>query len=72
MRDDVIVIPAEAKGRAITAEGVLRRHEMTRREAVSWLRHLAEEKGEPFDEATVTGPLTFYQIEGKGLEVRGT
>ena len=67
--DGVIVFPVEAKGREVVAEGVLRKHEMSKKRATSWLRHLAEEKGEPFDEASVTGPMVFYQIEGLGAEV---
>jgi len=67
--DGVIVFPVEAKGHEVVAEGVLRKHEMSKKRATSWLRHLAEEKGEPFDEASVTGPMVFYQIEGLGAEV---
>lgn len=67
--DGVIVFPAEAKGREVVAEGVLRKHEYSKRRATSWLRHLAEEKGEAFDPSSVTGPMVFYQIEGVGAEV---
>ena len=67
--DGVIVFPVEAKGREVVAEGVLRKHEMSKKRAISWMRHLAEEKGEPFDEASVTGPMVFYQIDGVGAEV---
>ncbi len=67
--DGVIVFPVEAKGREVVAEGVLRKHEMSKKRATSWLRHLAEEKGDPFDASSVTGPIVFYQIEGLGAEV---
>ncbi len=67
--DGVIVFPVEAKGREVVAEGVLRKHEMSKKRATSWLRHLAEEKGEAFDASSVTGPMVFYQIEGLGAEV---
>ena len=67
--DGVIVFPVEAKGSEVVAEGVLRKHEMSKRRAISWMRHLADEKGEPFDEASVTGPMVFYQIEGHGAEL---
>ena len=67
--DGVIVFPVEAKGREVVAEGVFRKHEMSKQKAASWLRHLADEKGEPFDESSVTGPLVFYQIEGLGAEL---
>ena len=69
VQDDVIVFPAEARGKQVVAEGILRRHEMSREQAVGWLRHLAEEKGEPFDESSVDGPLTFFQIEGLGAAI---
>ena len=67
--DGVMVFPVEAKGRKVVAEGLLRKHEMSTKRATSWLRHLAEEKGEPFDASSVTGPMVFYQIEGLGAEV---
>ena len=66
VQDDVIVFPVEARGDQVVAEGILRKHEMSERRARAWLRHLAEEKGEPFDESSVTGPMAFYQIEGSG------
>ena len=69
VEDDVIVFPAEAKGHEIVAEGVLRRHQYSTERARAWLRHLAEEKGESFDESSVTGPMDFYQIEGLGAEL---
>ena len=42
---------------------------MSKDQAIGWLRHLADEKDEPFDESTVTGPMTFFQIEGLGAEL---
>ena len=69
VQDDVIVFPVEAKGSKIVAEGILRKHELTREQAVNRMRHLAEEKGEPFDESTVTGPMVVYQVEGIGAAI---
>lgn len=66
VQDDVIVFPAEARGQEIVAEGTLRRHEMSPQQAVRWLRHLAEERGEEYEEPDNPQPLTFYQIEGIG------
>jgi len=71
VQDDVIVFPVEAKGSEIVAEGILRKHEMSKAQSIDWLRHLAEEKGESFDASTVTGPTAFYQIEGLGAIVGG-
>ena len=69
VQDDVIVFPAEAKGREITAEGTLRRIELSPKQAVAWLRHAAEERGEAFTAPAEPEPLTVYQIEGRGAVV---
>lgn len=65
----MIVFPAEAKGREITAEGTLRRIELSPKQAVAWLRHAAEERGEAFTAPAEPEPLTVYQIEGRGAVV---
>ena len=69
VQDDVIVFPAEAKGREIVAEGTLRRLELSPRQAVAWLRHAAAERGEIFIEPAEPQALTIYQIEGRGAVV---
>lgn len=69
VQDDVVVFPVEAVGQEIIAEGILRRYEMSKDQATRWLAHLAEEKNESFDASTVTGPMDFYQIEGKGAKI---
>ena len=33
-------------------------------------QHMAEERGETFDPASVTGPTTIYRIDGTGAVVR--
>ena len=71
VQDDVIVFPAEARGHEIVAEGTLRRIDLSPRQAVAWLRHAAEEGGEPFEEPADPVPLTVYQIEGRGAVVSG-
>lgn len=70
VEDDVIVFPAEAKGRWAVAEGTVSVREMTRDEWVRWQSHLAEEKGETFDEAAVgEGPYRLVQVQGTGAEI---
>ena len=69
VQDDVVIFPVEAVGQEIIAEGILRRYELSQEQATRWLAHLAEEKGDEFDPSTVTGPLDFYQIEGRGAKV---
>jgi hypothetical protein len=70
VEDGEIVFPVDAMGKAVTAEGVFTKIELDRAQAEGYLRHLAEERDEPFDPATVTGPITLYQIRGLGAVVR--
>lgn len=67
--DDVIVFPLETQGKSVVAEGVFVKRELPHEEAVRYAQHLAEEQGEEFDPASVTGPLTLYQIDGQGAVV---
>ena len=68
--DGVIVFPMTAKGKLAVAEGTLEAIPMTREKYVEWLKHLAEEKGETFDIATVgDGPFRVLQLKGTGARV---
>lgn len=68
--DGVIVFPMTAKGKLAVAEGTLEAIPMTREKYVEWLQHLAEEKGETFDVATVgEGPFRILQLKGTGVRV---
>lgn len=72
VEDDVIVFPRDAEGRQAVAEGTVEVHELTREQYAGWLRHLAEEQGETFDEASVgDGPYRLVQIRGTGAEIAG-
>jgi hypothetical protein len=68
--DGVIVFPMEAKGKHAIAEGVLTKIEMTMEQTLAYKKHHAEEHNEEFDPASVTEPLTFYQIKGTGAVIR--
>lgn len=70
VQDNVVIFPVEAVGQEIIAEGILRRYEMSKDQATRWLAHLAEEKNEVFDPSTVSGPMSFYQIEGLGARIQ--
>lgn len=71
--DDVIVFPPEAEGRWAVAEGKVSAREMSRDQYVGWLRHLAEEQGETFDESSVgEGPYKLVQIQGTGAEIKAS
>lgn len=70
VQDDVIVFPQEAKTHHATAEGVVEVIELDRERYASWLEHLAAERKEPFDPATVgDGPYRIVQIRGEGAEI---
>ena len=70
VEDGVIVFPKDAKGKDVVAEGIFRRIEMSKEEAIAHGRHEAEETKKPFDPASITGPVVSYQIEGVGAVVR--
>lgn len=69
VEDDVIVFPLEIKGRHVVAEGRFTAQELDHEATLRWEEHLAEERGEPFDPASVEGPRTYYRIEGSGAVV---
>ena len=67
--DGVIVFPMSAKGKTAVAEGVFTKHEMTKEKALEQAKHEAEEKGTKFDPASVTGPVTIYQVKATGAVI---
>ncbi len=68
--DGVIVFPVDSKGKSAVAEGTVESIPMDRERYVAWLQHLAEEKGEKFDAATVgEGPFRILQIRGTGARI---
>lgn len=70
--DDVIVFPVTAKGKLAVAEGTVEAIPMTRESYVAWLEHLAEERGQKLDPATVgDGPFRVIQIRGSGAKIEG-
>jgi hypothetical protein len=69
VKDGEIVFPVDSKGHHVLAEGVLAKQELDHEQAIAYARHLAEERGEPFDPASVKGPQTLYQIHGAGAVV---
>ncbi len=70
--DGVIVFPAATEGRIAAAQGEVEAIEMTRERYLGWLAHLAEEKGEAFDEASADvgdGPFRMIRIKGTGARI---
>jgi hypothetical protein len=71
VKDGEIVFPTAARGRRVTAEGTFEAKELDREAYVRWAKHVAEEQGRAFDEASIAGagPFPFYQIAGRGAEI---
>jgi len=67
--DGVIVFPMSARGRQAVVEGVMEKIELTEEEAREQAKMHAEEMGEAFDPASVTGPQTIYQLKGIGAVI---
>lgn len=68
--DGVIVFPATSKGKLAAAEGVLESIPMERDRYVAWMEHLAEERGDTFDAASVgAGPFRILQLKGTGAKL---
>ncbi len=71
VKDGEIVFPTAARGRRASAEGTFETKQLDRAAYLRWAKHLAEEQGRPFDEASIVGdgPFPFHQIAGRGAEI---
>ena len=67
--DGVIVFPMTARGHRALLEGVVEEVSLTEEQAIEQAKHHAEEQGLEFDPASVTGPVTYYQIKGIGAVI---
>ena len=70
VEDGEIIFPVTAKGKTATVEGIVESIELSQENALKYYQHQSEEKGTTFDPATVTGPVTIYQIKGVGAVIR--
>jgi len=68
--DGVMVFPLSARGHQGVARGRLSASELNREQAIEYNQHLAEEKGEPFDPASVTGPVKIYMLKATGATIQ--
>jgi len=69
VKDGEIVFPKEAKGKIAKVEGKVYKIELTQEKAIEFYSHEAEETGNEFDPASITGSVTLYQIKGIGAEI---
>ncbi|UCF39225.1 MAG: DUF4920 domain-containing protein [Acidobacteriota bacterium] len=71
VQDGVIVFPASAVGKSAIAQGTVDVQELSREDYVNWLKHLAEENGKEFDEASVgEPPYRRVRVMGTGAVIK--
>jgi hypothetical protein len=70
VQDGVIQFPKDAAGKTAIAEGKFTKLELTKAQAVAQAKHEAGENHKKFDPASVTGPVTTYQIQGEGAVIQ--
>lgn len=70
VNDGEIVFPMSLSGRMGIVEGIVEVLNISREEMIQYLQHLAEEKGQPFDPASVKAER-LIRIKGLGAEVQG-
>ena len=68
--DGVIIFPMSARGKEALVEGEIEALNYSKEDAIAWLQHMAEEKGESFDSASVTSGMTIYRIKALGAEIK--
>ena len=69
--DGVIIFPMSARGKIATVEGVVEKLDLTHEEAIAYHKHLAEERGQKFNPASVKGNEATYRIRGTGADIEG-
>ena len=67
--DGEIVFPMSASGRMAVVEGVVEELRLSREQMLEYMQHLAEEKGQPFDPATVKDER-LIRLVGLGAEIQ--
>jgi hypothetical protein len=67
--DGEIVFPMEAKGKMARVEGIAEELKLTKEQALRMGKHRAEEQGTSFDPSSITGPVSYYRIQGLGAEI---
>jgi len=70
VNDGEMVFPLSARGHDGTARGKLVGNKLSQEQTIKHFQHLAEEKGEKFDPASVTGPTTVYMLKASGAVVK--
>lgn len=66
VKDGEIVFPKDSIGKTAIAEGLFKKIELTKEQAIAQAKHEAEEQGRKFNPASVKSGTTIYQIQGTG------
>lgn len=66
VKDGEIMFPLTARGKIAIAKGFLSVSQLTKEQAIGYLKHLAEEQGHSFDPLSVKGPMMVYQVNATG------
>ena len=67
--DGEIVFPMSASGHQATVEGIVEELNMSKDDLLRYKKHLAEEKGVPFDPSTIKEGEKIIRIIGIGAEI---
>lgn len=67
--DGEIVFPMSATGRDGVVEGVVEEVKMSKEQLIAYQKHLAEEKGKPFDPSSIKEGTRFIRLIGLGAEI---
>lgn len=67
--DGEIVFPMNASGHQAVIEGIVEELNMSREDLLKYRKHLAEEKGVPFDPSTIKEGEKIIRIIGLGAEI---
>lgn len=70
VEDGEIIFPLSASGRMAVVEGIVEELQVSQEQMIEYLKHLAEEKGQPFDPATVKDER-MIRLRGIGAEIEG-
>ena len=70
VKDGEIVFPMEDKGKKAVVEGEVYEIKLTKEQALASAENEAKEHGKKFDPASITGPVTLYQIKGLGAVIK--
>lgn len=69
VKDGVMVFPLSAQGRKALATGTLKKISLSLEKTIAYLAHQAEHHDKPFDPASVTEPIVFYQLSPEGVSI---